>query len=446
MSDRASIEEFPPAGGPEISPEAQKRGMRLVYGGQSAGIILMILIAQPGFGVLFVKHLGGSDTAAMVLGAVLGVVRLVQIPASLRVHPASGKRFLLTCQLIYAAIMLVAAALPSLMGWGAATAWAFVLAAFAGLTISNLGSTFWFPILHDVVPADRRGRFFGTMRAAWSTSSLLATIVAGFFLGRNPSTWQFQVVILMGVGGVLLRNALFHGLPTADAALSKQDDFSDWRKHTSAMLSRRDVLSLCGYLGARGLCVGFLLHPLVLYIKSIGFADGDNILINAARLLGTIPAFLLAGQLVDRLGTKRVLISSHIVMCLLCVGVAATGLLPRSAVWIVMPAMLIVAGMMQAAGSVAATTHLFFLAPDRGRAFFLCLSNVVIVFGAALAPLIAGSILPAVPEGWTLPAGPVSLNIYQVMLASAGVGLLALLGASAALENIRPRQGLDHDG
>lgn len=424
----------------ELTAEQQNHGMRDVYIGASAGAILLMLLIRSAFGTLFVKHLGGSDRLAMLLGAIIGFARLLQIPVSLRVHPSSGKKFLLRCWLAYGIIMLAAALLPSVMGAGEMTARAMVLTIFIGVIVAQCGSTFWFPMLLDIAPAEKRGRFIGRMRACWSTAVFIAIVVSGLFLGKNPETWQFQAVMVVGVGFVFLRNIFASRIPVASKSLVDQDDFGDWKKHINSLLYRRDVIVFCLYFAMVGICIGFLGQPLVLYMKEMGFPTNENMIVFGFATLGMILSLLVGGQLVDRIGTKRVFLVAHIVLCVVCFAVVGVGMLPRSQARIVMPMALVLVGAARAVGFLACTTQLFHLAPDRGRAFFLCLANILVFAGPSVSMLTAAAILSFVPNGWFVSVGAMELNVFQFMLAMSGAALLVIAVLLRFVKDIRPER------
>jgi len=65
-----------------LTEKQQRTGMRLAHLGQGTGAILPQLLIQSVFGVLLIKHLGGSDFQAMLPGSLLLLPRILQIPTS----------------------------------------------------------------------------------------------------------------------------------------------------------------------------------------------------------------------------------------------------------------------------------------------------------------------------------------------------------------------------
>jgi MFS family permease len=413
--------------------------MRYAYAGQSVGILMQMFLLRAAIGTLWIKHLGGSDLLAMSLGALVGMLRLVAIPTAVLVHPANGKRFMLRGWLLYAMLMAVAILLPSFLGDGKTAAAAFVGAAALAMAVNHSAGTFWFPLLHDVVPRDRRGRFFGNLRATWNTTLVIAVVGAGMFLGEQPATWQFQVILGAGVCGVLLRNLLIARVPEARHGLEGQDDFGDWRLHLRNILARRQVVMFIVYYSLLALCMGFLAQPLVLYMKELGFSPRENVITFGFMPVGMAAALLVGGQLVDRLGTKRVFLASNILLCAACFAIVVIAMQPMPLLKVLLGVAFVVSGAVSAVAALACTAQLFHLSPLQGRPLFLSLASILAYAGPASAMLVAGGVLDITPAGWHVTVGAIHLDVFQVMLCLAGVAMLLVTGLLRFVQDVSPR-------
>ena len=420
-----------------LSGADQRRGMRLVYWGQGIGATLTMLLMQSALGVLLIKHLGGTDFQAMLLGSMLLLSRVLQIPVSLIVPPSQGKRFMLICWLLNGFAMLAVLGVTFLPIENRLMVRLILVLLGLGSVVLMSGTTFWFPLLHDVVPDDQRGRFFGRMRMLWSIGMFVATMLIGLYLGPAPPLWKFRVVLAVGLVTYFFRNWVIAHLPEARHGVI-DTDYSDWKLYVRQILSRKDVLIFCGYYALLGHCVGYLGTPLVLYMKEMGFQVGGNVIVFGFKMLGQALSFLVAGILADRIGTKRVFMLAHIVLCAVCVGVVWIGWLPQRQAGYLMPVIMVVSGGMVAMTSVACSAQLFHLAPDRGRAFFMSLSMIVMTAGMALSPLVAGWVRGSVPAGWRWAVGGVDMDIFQVVLACAGIGMLAVMTVLFFVDDVRP--------
>ncbi len=409
--------------------------MRLVYYGQAVGAIQTQILMGSAIGTLLILHLGGTAFQAMLLVPLMLAARALQIPISLTVPPSRGKRFMLRCWLgnglaVGGAIgvtFLPLAPQPKVMT---------VLALFAVAGVMQVsGLTFWFPLLHDVVPERMRGRFFGRMRSIWNATSFLAIVLAGKFLGKAPELWQFQVVLICALALFLLRNVFIAQLPETDQ--HADDNYSDWKQYVRHILTRREVLIFCVYFSLLSFAAGFLSTPLVLYMEHLGFKANENVIVFSCRPLGQMLTLLIAGWLADRMGTKRVFLIAHIGLCLVCVSVIAIGELPTGLAMMLMPVAMVASGAMLAMAGVACTAQLFHLAPDHGRAFFMSLAMILITYGAAFAPALAGAANDYAAKWLTLTVAGIEFHPLQTLFAAAAAGMLLLLVFLAFVEDVK---------
>ncbi len=421
-----------------LDPQTQRKGMRLAYAGQSVGVIFSQLIANAGVGALLVKHLGGSDTLAMLLGSMFGLAAGVQLPVSLLVHPRKGKRFLLRCWAISAGVTLLAGIVPFVLGRTTLSARVLVGLLMLAILFRQLGSTFWFPLLHDVVPEQRRGRFFGTLRACWSSSLFAATLTTGWWLGQEPETWRFQAVIFAGAGLILLRNVFVAKIPQATHLDDQHDDFGNWRRHIRRFLARPEVVGFCLYMIGLGFCAGFLKQPLVLMMKQLGLATRDNVILFAFPILGMVLSLMVGGRLIDAIGTRRVYFMAHLALCAVSLAVVGVTLLPLETARWLLAGLLVLAGGVGAVIGLATTAQFFHFAPLQGRAFFLSVAQIMILMGPATSALLAGGISDALGPQWRFNIRGASLNIFQLMLGLSGGALLVLLLALRWVEDVHP--------
>lgn len=423
------------SGNVPLTEAEQRKGMRLIYFGQGVGPIITQLLGNSAFGVLLIKHLGGSNLQAMLLVSLSSLPGLLQIPISLIIPPSRGRRFMLRCWIgkglsIFVAIGVIFLPIETRMKV------LLVLLLFAiGAIIEMSGNTFWFPLLHDVVPEAMRGRFFGKLRTIWQFNSFLAIILAGVFLGNDPKLWRFQIVLAAALILYFLRNIFIARLPKT--RIFSDQDYANWKHYLREILSRKQVLIFCGYFSLLVFTAGFLSTPLVLYMEHMGFQVRENVIIFGFLTLGSILSLLLAGVLTDRIGTKRVFFLAHVVLCLVCISVIKIGFLPAGQVKYLMPIALTVSGAMGAMAGVACTTQLFHLVPDRGRAFFLSLTTILITVGGALSPILAGYILQTYMESWTLIFLGIPFDSFQVLLGAVAFAMVLLLVFLSFVEDVR---------
>ena len=423
---------------PGLSPAQQRRGMRYGYVAQSCGMLLPYVLFDQGVAVLLLQHLGAGEFQTMLAVSLYGMGRIMQVPVSLWVHPGRGKAMMLAGWAFAGVGMAAATILAGLVPPGSPWLWVLVAVMAASLLSQGAANTFWWPLLHDVVPAGERGRFFAKLRAIWGSTAFLAILAAGAFLGDGPATWRHQVVWGVLVALFLLRNAFVARIPVDRAATGRDDAFGDWRAHLRGMLRRREVVLFIAYILGVTLCAGCLRQPMVRYLMHLGFPVRDNLLLIGCSVLGTVTFLLLTGRLTDRLGTRRVFTIAHLAVIAVCVAVPAVGLLGREAAGGILIGLLFLAGGMLAVLQLAATAELFHLAPGRGRAFFMSFATVLMVLGPLVSVLLIGALLEAAGTTWRLAAGPIGLDVFQLLFLGAGLLLAALLPLLRGIADRRP--------
>jgi len=198
---------------PDLSIEDRRRGMRRTYVGQALGQILPWLLLQQAFGVLFLRHLGATYLETMLPPALLQLTLGLTIPTSLLVPPSRGKRWLLQCWFLFGLVLAAVLGATFLPLPPRPMVLVILGLLILGAATYNLGTTFWFPLLHDLVPGEERGRYFGKMRTSWTAAVFLATLLVGWFLGEEPELWRFQVVIAVCLVLYFGRNAVLAKLP-----------------------------------------------------------------------------------------------------------------------------------------------------------------------------------------------------------------------------------------
>lgn len=417
-----------------LTEAQQTRGMRLAYISQAVGANLQLFIGASAICPLFIKKLGGSDLQAMLPASIVGLMILVQIPISLFVAPAHGKRFLLTCWTL--SFLPIGVAMPIALWMGAQplTVWIVLGSFFASQLLLYAGSTFWYPLLYDVVPPRQLGRFFGNLRAIWSMAYFGLSVMAGIFLGQDTELWKFIVVFGVVAALQLVREPCVARIP---AKPNPARAASAWREDLGDILKHKDILIFSGYFMLLMFLAGFLTQPLVLYMRDMGFSTRDNTLIYAASVLGSVLGLVLAGRIIDRIGTRLVFMGVHVVLSILALLIALVGSLPMVYAKPFMTVLQIMAGVALAVANLANTAQIFHMAPARAKTMFMSIMMVVSMMGCALSPFMAGLILDSPWRALSVDVGPVTFGIYPWLFMGAGTGLILAMVLLPFIQNVR---------
>lgn len=420
-------------GGPDpLTPAEQRAGMRYAYVSQSLGTHLTLFLSSSAIIPLYIKRLGGSDLEAMLPSAFLALAQGLQLPAAMFVRPRNIRTFLVRCWFGSTFPVLLALLLALCIKPGPLVVHIVLGGVLGSLLLLSLGATFWFPLLHDVVPAGERGRFFGRLRALWSSVYLVLGVGAGMFLGGSPPLWKFTAVLGMVTLLQMLREPFVARIPVRIHPVSPHD----WREEWRAVFHRRDLLLFVVYFALLSFLTGFIGQPTVLYMQQLGIPAGSNTVIRAMSTAGSVLALLVAGVLLDRVGTKRVFMAVHVVLCALALCLVLAGELPRELVGALMTVLLILSGAAIAAAGLACTAQIFHLAPERGRTFYLNFSTAVTALGAGLSPVLAGWMLDSKLGSSVLRVAGVEFGALQILFALTALGLLLAIALLPLVDDV----------
>lgn len=177
----------------------------------------------------YLLYLGATPTQ---LGLIASVPLLAQVMSPFAAYLAAlaGRRKPLTMlgATLGRGLWLLAAALPQLNLPAGAGASLMVLLVLVSSLFQASAGTLWSAWMGDVVPGERRGRYFGTRAGIIGVVGMLSNLGIGWFLDRVASPIDFQVALIVSVAcaaagiGFL---AFQHEPPASGAPLGFRDTF-----------------------------------------------------------------------------------------------------------------------------------------------------------------------------------------------------------------------------
>ncbi|MCP4199754.1 MAG: MFS transporter, partial [Proteobacteria bacterium] len=224
--------------------------------------------------------------------------------------------------------------------------------------------------------------------------------------------------------------------PRSDATV---DDYRDWKQYVKDLNGDHQVRRFVIYVAIVGCTAGFLGHPLVLFMRDLGFTPRDNIIVFGFTTLGMVLTLYIGGYVVDRLGTYLTLRVVHIVMMFMLFAIAGITSLPPPYIRPLLAVAFTLSGAAIAILNLACTTQLFHFAPKRGRVFFLSLTNAFLFIGPSLAMFVAGAVFKMMGSSRTVELMGSEVSVFQIMLVVAGAGTLLALPLLGQLRRVRPQ-------
>ena len=372
---------------------------------QCMGTLPLQVLINGGILALLVLELGGSKFHVGVLFAANFLAQIIRLFVAGHVDVVRRKRMLLIWltvgTVLFAAMMLT---WPVHGIWGPrAAVWFLIGMFFAERAATNIANTTWLPLIGDLIPKSLRGRFFGRMRGAFHTVSLVAAIAAGAILGKEPELAQFFLIMAIIVAMTAVRPYLLRRLPDPPPAHGGpleplvNNILRPWHDLTF----RRFLLFWCALVFVSSFGVPFL----VPFLRTdLGFPGSMTVYASATMIAGAVIALRFWGRLVDRLGNRFVFLGSiglQIATFLLIACVPAySQSIPLA---LGMAALTFVArGFAQAGLGLAQTVRLLHAAPEAHRGSYVGLFMTATGITAGVTTLLSGALLDALPSVITI--------------------------------------------
>lgn len=382
-----------------------RRAIRLINIGQASGAPLQFTLIEGGVLALMILALGGSKSQAGMLFTVTFLAFPVQSLIAPWITVLPLKRFLIggmatSCLLTLG--LLGSGAVEAGLGTQAAV-W-YIIGVYAlSRVMTNVGAAAWFPFLAEVVPDALRGRFLGRMRMTWRLSTTVALVLAGFWLGDDPSVSRFYPLIVAIVAVGMVRPVLYTRLPAVMPVPGAERE--PILRHVGRPLRDRDFTRFMLFTMAIGFGTVCGFAYAVPFLRRDMQFPGDATLFASLFIgIGSIVSLVFWGKLTDRLGNRFTFLLSIMTRVLAMVVLALAPSYPQAG-----QAALAVAGFSffffgvgLSGGQMGFTVRLMHIAPTEHRAAYM---NVFFTFTGlsnALAVTLGGLIIELLPETVTI--------------------------------------------
>lgn len=403
-----------------------RSSIRTIIFGQCFGAPLPQVLINGGVFSLLILQLGGSKFEVglvFMLNFLAQIIRVFSARyADVRDTRSMYIRWAHTSNLVFLLFFLVE---PIRRRVGADVAIVFACAVFLAQRVAiNVGATAWQPMLAAIVPPSLRGRFSGAMRMAFQSVSLVVILLAGAFLGDEPSIWRFYVVFAVLLLLSSIRPFLILRLPkpaVASNAVPEKITRNIARPFRDAHFRR--FLLFWGYLVfainlARPFTVPFLKQDL-------GFPSSMTIYTSSLLVMGMAISLLRWGRLADRLGNRLVFLVNIVLMAVSFLFLALTPVYDASPVFAVVlgAGSILLMGVAIGGQGIAHTVRTMNAAPDRFRGSYMSAFFIVNGIIAGITSSVSGLILDLLPATITL----FSHEILLLRLYFPGAAILILV-------------------
>lgn len=262
----------------------------------------------------------------------------------------------------------------------------------------------------DLIPAGRRGRFFGRLTLYGGLIAMVFAILEGLFLDWTSSMGLAAFGCLFGFGMLFgLANALLF-LPQADVPLLHRHQREPFLSMIRGTFSNRPLMAVMLYDITRWLTTIAAPFYNTYMLEKMGMPFLGIGLISAAFMLTMLFSGPFWGRIVDRYGCRPVLVA-----CTFClVPAPLLWMFVSSPKWVYLVFIPVNLAQGLAAGGVAVAiqTLIYKVIPPASRSVQLAVYTIIVVLAVAPMPALGGSLpqwLQALPKHVPLPQWLASL-------------------------------------
>ncbi|MEQ9450265.1 MAG: MFS transporter [Pseudomonadales bacterium] len=283
---------------------------------------------------------------------------------------------------------------------------ALIAIVFIYLCGPNIGAPQWNSLVGDLLPEQRRGRFFATRTRYASIASLAALVVAGLVVDTfdrlDQTHWGFVCIF---AGAILARCAsAYHLAAMSDpgghvASLAVPDDLTLWHR-----IRRSKLLRFSFFFATMQAAVAISGPYFTLYmLRDLGLSYVEFMVITFASVLTQFLTLNRWGRLSDLFGNRLLLTTTAILITV----IPAMWLISTNYVWLLAVQML--SGLCWAGFTLSATTFVFDLTPPDRRQILFAAHNVLAAIGVFLGAGMGAILVAYVPAEISLGATSVSI-------------------------------------
>ncbi len=387
----------------------------------------IVIMDSPIF--LYAENLGASATVMGLIAGMTPLMAVFQLPAADHVNRVGYKRFVCAGWTLRQVFVLGLVAVPLLHGvLNPQSQLAVVLAMllFYNL-VRGIASCGWFPWITGLVPEEIRGRYLLRENACANVGSLLASLLAAWYLGAHPQNRQFAVMFVFSLVTGLVSLWFLYRVP--DAPVAEDEAALRHPVPWGAILRHGPFRKLLWVNLAWALMAGGLMAFLVKFLKrdALPMPDDQVMLATSAKFVGGLATLWLLDSRLDRFGS-RPLMHTALALCFLWVAgwlLMAGNVWPRS--FAAVTALHLGLGFSVAVFGMALTRLTMATVPRMGRSHFFAIYSVTGSLMMGISPIAWGIFLDALQHVSWHWAG-VEWNAFSLYFAVL-LGLMVAVGA-----------------
>lgn len=349
----------------------------------------------------FALFLGMNDLMIGLLAALPFIVTVFQLPTSYLIEKsgrrkaiafgaAAAARLIWIPIVILGVIPLVSRPTASLLVLG------LIFISYTFVTISYVSWLSWFS---DLVPEGMWGRFFGTRNMLCGAAGMVVMVVFGnfldFFKGRGPEWLSLGFGIIFATAVLFSVVSLRFLKRIAEPKIHHADLPRPFRKQVWRSLREANFRRFLTFAFAWSFSVYFASPFFTLYfLRELHFSYGFVATLGMLSAFADLTGMRLWGRISDRVKNKAVIQLSSWVAAFL----PLAWVLVRPGDIVMSILLHLIGGGFWAGINLCTNNLLLRVSPQKNRSLYLSVYNIAGGIGAAIGPIVAGTILIAIGD------------------------------------------------
>jgi DHA1 family multidrug resistance protein-like MFS transporter len=369
-------------------------------------LALCVFSATLGIGIispllpLYLDEIGASGVGLGTIMASYFISNSLCVPIAGRLSDRKGRKIFLTAGLLMYGLVAVGyiyainVALLSLVRFGMGIAGAMTIP----IAIAYLG---------DIAPVGEEGKWMGYANAAFFSGFGFGPLIGGVVTEHVGMTAAFLILIGLSLFAFLIALLFLPEVKQRKVEEQEEGPRLSYREMSASSMIR----ALFSFRMAQSLGRAGISSFLPIYAAVIGLSTSTIGLLLTINILSVTVLSPIGGVTADRFDRRMLTILSSVVFTLILVGIPLSGNF-----WLLL-LLLLVQGLSAAVSMPAATA----ITVDEGRKFGMGSTMSVLFFsqaiGAAVGPIISGSIHDAINVDWVFYFGAIMSGIGTLLFA-----------------------------
>lgn len=372
------------------------RNLKILIIVQSTGLILPQVLFRGGVLSLFILRIGGGAFEIGLAFSLFTGLNLLRGFIGPYIDYYNKRNILfnfwLTAAFISVYILII---IPVYNYFGKTASLIFL---FTGIIIYrlilNVGDAAWIPLVSEVIPEKIKGRFLSVHRMFWQSVIFIWIIIAGIFLGKNPSVEKFYGIFIFSVIFHFIRPFIIRKIkyiPVINRNRRK-NIFSEIKKP----LKNRQFLPFV-FFTASSTAVLFIVEPFIVPFleNGLGIPASYTLFISSGIHVGSIVSLAFWGKLSDRYGNRFIFFITSITIFILLLLTMLIPAYENMKLFSVILASLIciLYGIAFSGFRIGALSRIFSESPPEEKGTYINLWVSIWGFTSLIVPAAAGKIL-----------------------------------------------------